>query len=437
MAITSGALPTAVELGKLAHAVWTELDRPGPAASAVAVTADALLMLGHMQDAQQLLEGALERVVGLEGSERPTMEVLVTLGTCLCAVGQQQPALRCFERAMTHAEALSDWTVLIRTLNSYGGTLVMTGLPTVGVAVINAAYDLARREGVVGGEIMPLNNLTALQLYRDLPAARAAGEEGLAAARRHGERTNEGWLACNLSFALWLDGSWDEIDDIVEQSGPAAITTTLQNHITLMSQAFARTARGEPLEQAGLEPLLSSGDVGARQFAVLEQAVMAYVGGRLEEAADLAAQATDDYYAFGGIEDDHPMFWVFAVEFAVAAGRLAEARRLLHQVADAPQALVTPYGRAQLHRLRGLVLVAEGDDDAAQPELRAAIEELRAYGAPFYTARAELELAELLARAGQQAQARTHAEAAHETFSRLRARPWAERAAATASLASV
>jgi tetratricopeptide (TPR) repeat protein len=332
---------------------------------------------------------------------------------------------------------LSDWPLLVRALNHYGATHVMRGRPTVGVAVINAALAIARREHLVAADIMPLNNLTALQHYRDLRAARAAGEEGLASASRHGERTLGGWLACNLSFTLWFDGSWDEIEQLVEDCAAGTPTATFQENITLLAQALARTARGEAVEGAGLGASLDAEDVSYRAISELERGIAALSQGRVEEAADLAIQSADRFFGFVGIEDDYPLFWVPAVELALETGRRDEARRLLATVADAPQALVPPYLRAQLHRLRALVAIAEQDDAAAEPDLVQAIEGLRSYGAPFYTARAQLELAELLSRAGRSNEARPQAEAAHEVFTRLRATPWAERAAAVASLAAV
>jgi tetratricopeptide (TPR) repeat protein len=307
----------------------------------------------------------------------------------------------------------------------------------MGVALIRAALDLARREQVVAGEIMPLNNLAAMQLYRDLPAARRAAAEGIAVARRHGERTNEAWVACNLAFACWLDGSWQELERVVEEHTSTGTAETLLSQISQLPLTMARTARGLPSPAPDLRVLQDSGDVSGRVFAWLEEALAAFEQQQLEHAADLAAKATDGYREYGSIEDDYPLFWVPGIEFALAAGRLSEAHRLFNQVAETPKGLVPQYLLAQLHRMRGLLAVAEGDDAAAEPELAQAIEALRAFGAPFYAARAQLELAELLTRAGRSAEARAQADAALAAFTDLGATPWAERATTTANLASV
>jgi hypothetical protein len=200
---------------------------------------------------------------------------------------------------------------------------------------------------------------------------------------------------------------------------------------------MARTARGLRIEMPEVRVLQDSGDVSGRVFASLEQALVAFDEHRVELAADLAAKATDGYREYGSIEDDYPLFWVPGIEFSLAAGRLTEARRLFGQVAEMPEGLVPQYLLAQLHRMRGLIAVAEGDDSTAEPELVQAIDALRVFGAPFYAARAQLELAELLTRAGRSSEARAQADAALAAFTQLGATPWAERATATASLASV
>jgi class 3 adenylate cyclase/tetratricopeptide (TPR) repeat protein len=437
VAIVGGEVATALELGRTSQTAWGALGRPELAAKAAAIAADALVINGEAGQAQALVEELLPTVDGVPGFEEASLALHTALATAYRSQGHNEEALRCYERCIQLAEALSDWKLLIRNLNSYGGVMVTAGRPTVGIALIQAALDLARREQVVGGEILPLNNLAALQLYRDLPAAKKAAEEGLAVARRHGERTQEDWLGSNLSFALWFDASWDALSTLVEECGATSSTASLQSRVLLAPLAMALAARGEPVPEPEVRDMLDSADLSSQVFALLEQAIAAFAQHRDADAADLAARATDSYYGFGGIEDDYPLFWVPAVEFALAAGRVAEAQRLLAQVADTPVALIAPYLRAQLARLRALVSCADGDDSDAEEDLVKAIAGLRAYGAPFYVARAQLDLAELLSRTGRTAASRSHAEEAEAAFTQLGAAPWAARAAAISSMAAV
>ncbi len=437
VAFMAGELLTAIELGQLAQSLWAELDRPELAATAAAVAADAMIVNGEAGRAADLIEGLLPTVDGVPGWEAATLALYTPLATSHRSRAHNDEAKRCYERCIQLAEGLSDTKLLIRNLNSYGGVLFTYGRPTVGIAVINAALDLARREQIVGGEMMPLNNLAALQLYRDLPTARKAAEEGLAVARRVGEHTQEAWLASNLSFALWLDGSWEDVPGLAEESGAASPTAILQLRVVLGVQTMIHLARGEPTERAGVRDLADSPDLASHLFGLLEQAIVAFADQRMTEAADAAITATDGYYEWSGIEDDYPIFWVPAVEIAVAASRHADAHRLLDQVAGMPAGLVPQYLRAQLPRLRAMLNLAEHDDSSAEEDITKAIEGLREYGAPYYAARAELELAELLARTGRAAEAAGHAEAAKQAFVAVGATPWADRAAAIIAPASV
>ena len=61
------------------------------------------------------------------------------MSSALRSLGEAERASACYERAATLAEALSDWPTLIRTLNSYGGSLFTVGRPTMGLALISAA----------------------------------------------------------------------------------------------------------------------------------------------------------------------------------------------------------------------------------------------------------------------------------------------------------
>jgi DNA-binding CsgD family transcriptional regulator len=83
-----------------------------------------------------------------------------------------------------------------------------------------------------------------------------------------------------------------------------------------------------------------------------------------------------------------------------------------------------PVHQAQLERCRALV--AEGDEPAAR--FAAALERHAESATPFERARTELAYGEWLRRARQRGDARAPLRAALETFERLGARPWAERA---------
>jgi hypothetical protein len=108
---------------------------------------------------------------------------------------------------------------------------------------------------------------------------------------------------------------------------------------------------------------------------------------------------------------------VEALESALALGDHAKAEELYAFVDSIPLASASPYMAAQVQRLRARTA---GDSEG----LLAAAQEFRQIGTPFWTATTLLEHAELTGDAASRRESL-------ETFERLGATPWIERAAAT------
>ena len=86
--------------------------------------------------------------------------------------------------------------------------------------------------------------------------------------------------------------------------------------------------------------------------------------------------------------------------------------------------MVTPLVHAQLLRLRGMIAAARGDLESADSDLSRGVDELRAFGAPFYLARTLLSLAEVRRDSGLPASELL--DEARAIFETLGARPWVE-----------
>ncbi|WAL99107.1 helix-turn-helix transcriptional regulator [Streptomyces sp. Je 1-369] len=118
---------------------------------------------------------------------------------------------------------------------------------------------------------------------------------------------------------------------------------------------------------------------------------------------------------------------------AVRSGRSAEACAIVERAARALGENASPRLRALLSRARGLLAAAED----AEPHYRAALADPdRAYW-PFEHAQAQLDFAEWLRRRRRIAEARPLLTEALETFRRLGARPWTERARSESRAAGV
>jgi len=115
------------------------------------------------------------------------------------------------------------------------------------------------------------------------------------------------------------------------------------------------------------------------------------------------------------------------VEAHLHAGDADAARRLATEAAAQARAKGRPWALARAHRAEALVA---DDDEAAMRRFAAALALHCETSDVFESARTRLCLGERLRRGGRRADARPELRAALATFERLRAAPWAERAAA-------
>jgi len=114
------------------------------------------------------------------------------------------------------------------------------------------------------------------------------------------------------------------------------------------------------------------------------------------------------------------------VEAYVRVGREDEAAELLDDFESLARRTSRRWAQAAAHRCRGLLAPA----DAFEDEFRLALELHAATPTPFERARTELCLGERRRRARRRAEAREPLRSALETFDRLGAVPWSERARA-------
>jgi hypothetical protein len=116
------------------------------------------------------------------------------------------------------------------------------------------------------------------------------------------------------------------------------------------------------------------------------------------------------------------------LDSAFAADDLETVHIVLDTVDSLKPAQLIPLLDAEATRGRARLMVLEGETDAARQWFRRAIDLFRELETPFFLARAQLEIAELLAAADEDPGAIL--DEARSTFESLRATPWLERAEA-------
>ena len=119
---------------------------------------------------------------------------------------------------------------------------------------------------------------------------------------------------------------------------------------------------------------------------------------------------------------------VEAVEAALALPALDRADELLGIAESLDPGEVTPFLQAHTSRLRARIDAARGLDDRIDERFRTAAGILREFDLVFYLAVTQLEHGEWLEAQGQVEDAQPLVAEARETFARLQATPWLERA---------
>ena len=243
--------------------------------------------------------------------------------------------------------------------------------------------------------------------------------EAVVVARRSGERSTELFALSETTYALTMTGRWDEavaiFDDLPEEQLRA--NPNLASVLSGVLEVFLHRGR---LERAR-EPLAT--------FAYLERrpsGPAVYIGARAavlhaEGALAEALEAGTEAAGFSDVPQAVKQGLVWAVESALALGEGDRAEALLTTVESRPPGLRSPFLEAQAQRFRARM----SNDEAG---FKSAAGGFREYGIPFWLAVTQLEHAEWLLQQSRGREATALFEEAHDTFVRLQATPWIDRA---------
>ena len=258
-------------------------------------------------------------------------------------------------------------------------------------------------------------------LDRLVRAARDAAAVGLLiyplAARSH--------LAFRIGHWAAAIADAGESVELARETGQIGL---MAHSLTALARVESALGRSEEAQAHGRESLEICRAMGGDAIRVYALAVLAFddlVGGRVERAIELLDEATE---VSDRLSMDEPALVQWApdhVEALARAGHGERAAAALERFARQARATQRTWALAAAARCRGILA---DDDFAAHFE-----EALRRHaddGQPFELARTRLAYAERLRRARQRAEARPFLTAALDTFERLGARPWADRARA-------
>jgi class 3 adenylate cyclase/tetratricopeptide (TPR) repeat protein len=403
LAIASERMTEAEELFQRALAL---LEAAGAAHAAARVRCrlgDCLFLQGRGDEGLPLLDRAYAELAG-----HPPDEDLAVLAAQVARIrmlsGQRaEAALPALDQALEIAEALELPAVISDTLNTKG--LVLLGTPgglEEGRSLLWGALRVARESGSNQALLRAYFNLAFdCACEDDLRGDEELNREGLALARRLGDRQWESSFLLHLSSLTFETLAWDEILGMAEVLEERGATSSFADAV-MCGVAAVKAYRGALDEAERLfEGSLVSPDVGDPQT----RAIWSVWRGYLEQARDDDRATMAAAGVGAGITEvigpRHSLVKPPAVMQAVAAARLGDpaAHRFLEHVERLPAVMRTPLYVAGAHRVRALL----GEDP--EREFAAAEEAYAATGHRWQLAETLRDHAQWLLRTGRTGEA--------------------------------
>ena len=368
-------------------------------------------------------------VLAREEPDADLAALAAQIGRFAFFAGRHELALERLTKALEIAESLSLPETLSQALNTKGVMFVSLGRAVEGLALIRTALDLALEHDKPSAALRAYYNLAdnTAQLDRYQEAAELV-QAGLELARRVGNRYWE-WNFLSLSHPLFALGDWDQV---LARQAELPTEDWSQARLalgTVLTAAVPVKVHRGLLEEASqdvtlLAELESSADVQEHSQYHCAMAKVLFARGEFSEALRFAQAALETRHALGLRYDAVKEAFVVAVEAAVGLGGAEKAGELLATVESLPSGLYPQFVRAHVARFR-----ARLGSERAEDLFKGAAGLFREMAFPFYLAVTELELGEWMVAHGRAEDAEPLLAEARETFERLEAQPWLERAA--------
>jgi len=255
-------------------------------------------------------------------------------------------------------------------------------------------------------------------------------QEGIALARRVGNRFWEVPLVCDRMFPLFMAGRWHEALQSAAEIPEADLAKGYMLGLVLALPAI-HVAQGN---LPGAQHVLSvcarfefSDDIQERAAYAVGRAVVL----RAESRLDRALEAADEAILLGRrIGPDGHMFKLgldLSLDIAFDTDALPKVQEILAVIEGLRPGEITPSLRGIEARARARLAVHGGERDLAESMFKSAAAMFRELGMPFWVATTLAEQAEWLRREGQAQQADQIGEEAAAIFERLEAKPWLRR----------
>ena len=422
-ALRAGELRRATRLGSLGQ------DRVLPAglrARLLAIRGRAEMLTGRMAAAHRTLADA----AGLAGpGDRTLAAGLLTQSFDAAFEAGLDDAARQAHDGLAAIATESDATATFQVDRSGGLLAWHNGDPAVAMRLLRRGAE--RLAGWPALAASPERQLEVADSWALIGQMRRASQHADAAVELAQEEGALGLLASALAEASWYDvqvGRWQlalakgtQALDLAHASGQQFLTCTVLVTITEIEAAQGRE-KGCREHAREADALATELELPVKQLLVRRHlASLDMAAGRTDEAVERYEQV---YRLALELGEAHPYRspLMDLIEALARAGRIDRALQLMPTVVAQVPGNENPLPAGRLLRLLGML--ADDDFDA---HFQQAID-LHRNLMPFQQARSQLCYGERLRRSRRRREARVQLRAAIETFDRLDARPWAERA---------
>jgi hypothetical protein len=257
--------------------------------------------------------------------------------------------------------------------------------------------------------------------------------ECLELAHRRGDRVGETMAKGHLLYDLFMLGEWDEMEQLLKElesvgADRSAIDRLAVGPLLLVNRGDVVGARRILDECASLG---TTEEVQMRVGYLISTATVLCAERRPDEALALIQEALAPENRLSARHVFRKRALVEGVEAALDAGDLNAVDELLGEWERMRPVDRTPLLEAHRQRFTARLAARHGETDSVEPALIRSEEIFRELGTPFYVAVALLEHVEWLAGENRPEEAEPLLAEARETFERLQAKPWLERAAKT------
>ena len=360
-----------------------------------------------------------EKLIGLEG-DTYAHGYLALLGSEAARMsGDMDAALALAERAVEIGSKAVDADLKAYALSNLGHMKISYGETSDGIALMEEASIAA-----VNGELSPFaTGITACQMIsacRDLTDYRRASEWIEATEKYCAQQSLSGFPGvCRIHRAevAAVGGAWESAEQELERATVElrAFNAAIPRADGLYAIGDIRRLKGD-LEGAvaALREAHASGRSPQPALALVRLAE-----GKIEAAAGAINEAVADQT---GDRWTRARLLPAQVEIAIAAGDVGRARAAVDELAQIVLGYPSPALEAGCQVALGRVLAAESDAPAAVRELRAGIRGWREVGSPYEVARARVVLSHALRVVSNEDDADLELQAALDEFQRLGAR---------------